>query len=35
MYRMMLTMAQAADPTTRFASYDRSQQSVQVVEVPA
>jgi hypothetical protein len=35
MYPMMLTMALAADPTSRLASYDRSQQSVQVVEVPA
>jgi hypothetical protein len=35
MYRMMLTMALAADPTSRLAPYDRSQQSVQAVEVAA
>jgi hypothetical protein len=35
MYRMMLTMALAADPTSRLASYDMSQQSVQAVEVAA
>jgi hypothetical protein len=36
MYRMMLTLALAADPTSRLPSYDRSQQLVQVLEqVPA
>jgi hypothetical protein len=35
MYRMM-TMALAADPASRLAPYDRSQQLVQVLEqVPA